>query len=47
VIWSERGKGALRGYLPHGRRQWALLAMGLFLAAVAAQVSWRGVPAVH
>jgi hypothetical protein len=46
VLWSASGRRTLRGYMPHGRREWTLLGLGAVLGAVSAQIVWSGVPAV-
>ena len=46
VVWSARPKATLRAYLPHGRREWALLGIAAFLFAVIVRMVVRSVPNV-
>lgn len=44
VMWSARPKATLLAYLPHGRREWMLLAIAGFLSAVAVRMVAASVP---
>lgn len=44
VLWSARPKASLRAYLPHGRREWMLLGLAAFLAAVVVRMVMRSLP---
>jgi hypothetical protein len=41
VIWSARPLPKLRFYLPQSRREWAVVAISLFLFAAVARMVWR------
>lgn len=42
VIWSARPRQTLRFYLPHGQRQWLLMATSGFLIVIGAEMISRG-----
>jgi len=44
VVWSGSSRPSLGAYLPQGQREWALLAVALFLLAATARVLMRAVP---
>jgi hypothetical protein len=44
VVWSARPRASLRAYLPHGRREWMLLALAAFLVAVMVRLVARSIP---
>ena len=45
VLWSAQPRRrTLRAYLPRGRREWALIAIALFLLAVLARMLVRAIP---
>lgn len=46
VIWSAQPRQQLRAYLPHGQRQWLLLAMSACLVFAGAAMVLRAVPAL-
>lgn len=46
VVWSARPHTRWRAYLPHGHREWSLLAMAFGLLAVSATIAWRGAHAL-
>ncbi len=46
VVWSARPHSRWRAYLPHGQREWFLLAIALGLIGVSVSVAWRGATAL-
>jgi hypothetical protein len=44
VVWSARPKATWRAYLPHGRREWMLLAIAGFLGVVVVRMIARSIP---
>ena len=47
VIWSARPHHQLRAYLPHGQREWSLLAIGGFLFAGVGRMVEGAIPALQ
>jgi hypothetical protein len=46
VMWSAKPRQQLRAYLPHGQRQWLLLAMAAFMLLIGVSMAGRAVPAL-
>jgi hypothetical protein len=47
VCWSARPRPSWRAYLPQGPREWAIVALAVFLLFSAARMIWQAVPAVQ
>lgn len=47
VVWSARPHTRWRAYLPHGQREWSLLAVSLTMFAVSMTMAWRGAHALE
>lgn len=46
VMWSAQPRQQLRAYLPHGQRQWLLMAISAFTVFAGIEMVWRGVSAL-
>src|SRR5690606_21815669 len=47
VVWTATPRPKLNVYLPHGQREWALLATAVFLLAATGRVIMRAVPVLE
>jgi hypothetical protein len=47
VVWSAHPRYTLRAYLPQGKREWAIVALSVFLFAVVGRMLFRAVPALE
>lgn len=47
VMWTAKPRPTLSAFLPHGQREWVLLAIALFLLAATGRVLMRAVPTLE
>jgi len=47
VVWSAQPRSNLRAYLPHGPREWALIAISAFLFLAFGRMLWSAIPALE